>query len=361
MRFVKKRKTGFIHFVWLEFRETSYVFWIRFLAVCYISLTLSNTTFAKPLHLIFTSVVKGKEILLVRDEFIKQLSPFDKSARLKVQKDVTEKEFLVFISRQVLSWRADEEKKVLIAIEKIKLGLAKFCLNFPSTIYLIKTTGKEEGNAAYTRGQAIIIPQDRLESSQERLTHLVAHELFHILSRYQKELREQLYQVIGFKKYNKHIFPTDLEDQKITNPDAPRNFHWIRIKFKDNFFWAAPILFSKTKRYDSEQGDSFFQYLEFRLLLVSSTDGELPLISDEYDFKMVKVEEVSGFFDQIGRNTQYVIHPEEIIAENFVFIVLEENQLPSPKITGKIRKLLAKNSNNCSDRQLFKKEAPPKI
>lgn len=360
MRFVIK-KIRAIHFVWLKFRETSYVFWIKLLAVCYISLLFSNTTSAKPLHLTFASVAKGKEMLLVKDEFIKQLSPFDRSARLKVKKDVTEKEFLIFISRQVLSWQTDEQKKVLMAIEKIKLGLAKFCLDFPNTIYLIKTTGKEEGDAAYTRGQAIIIPQNRLESPQERLNHLVAHELFHILSRYQRELREQLYQIIGFKKYTKHIFPIALEDQKITNPDAPRNLHWIRIKFKNDLFWAAPILFSKTKRYDSEQAESFFQYLEFRLLLVSSTDGELPLISDEYDFKMVKVEEVSGFFDQIGRNTQYVIHPEEIIAENFSFIVLGKNQLPSPKITEGIRKLLAKDSNDCSDRQLFKREALPRI
>jgi len=338
-----------LHSVCSKDKATNFVFLIRIFSVCFISLLLSTAVSARPLGLVFTSVAKGKEILVVRDEFIKQLSPFDRSARLKVQTDVTEKEFLDFISRQVLPWQVDEQKKVLKAIKKVKWGLTNFCLNFPSTIFLIKTTGNEEGNAAYTRGQAIIIPQNRLESSQEQLNHLVAHELFHILSRYQEELRDQLYQIIGFQKYNKHIFPTELEDQKITNPDAPMNLHWIQIKFKDNLFWAAPILFSKTKGYDSEQEDSFFHYLEFRLLLISATSRELPLILDEHAFEMVKIEEVSGFFDQIGRNTQYVIHPEEIIAENFAFIVLGKPQLPSPIILEKIRVLLAKGFNECND------------
>lgn len=343
-----------LHSICLKGRATNFVYWIGIFSVCFISLLPSTAFYAKPLGLVFASVAKGKELLVVRDEFIKQLSPFDRSARLKVSTDVTEKEFLDFISRQVLPWQVDEQKKFLRAIKRIELELTKFCLNFPNTIYLIKTTGKEEGDAAYTRGQAIIIPQNRLESPQEEFNHLVAHELFHILSRYQEELRDQLYQLIGFKKYNKHFFPTELEDQKITNPDAPMNLHWIHIKYKDNFFWAAPILFSKTKRYDSQQGDSFFQYLEFRLLLISATSDELPLILDEHEFELVKIEEVSGFFDQIGRNTQYVIHPEEIIAENFAFIVLGKNQLPSSIILEKIRVLLKKSSNKCSNPQSLK-------
>ena len=338
----------------LKGKATTVVFWIRIFLVCFISFFLSTAVSARPLGLVFSSVAKGKELLVVRDEFIKQLSPFDRSARLKVSTDVTEKEFLDFISRQVLPWQVDEQKKFLRAIKRIELELTKFCLNFPNTIYLIKTTGKEEGDAAYTRGQAIIIPQNRLDSSQERFNHLIAHELFHILSRYQEELRDQLYQLIGFKKHNKHFFPTELEDQKITNPDAPMNLHWIQIEFKDKPFWAAPILFSKTKRYDSEQEHSFFQYLEFRLLLISATSRKLPLILDKHAFEMVKIEEVSGFFDQIGRNTQYVIHPEEIIAENFAFIVLGKNQLPSSIILEKIRVLLKKSSNKCSNPQSLK-------
>ena len=43
--------------------------------------------------------------------------------------------------------------------------------------------------------------------------------------------------------------------------------------------------------------------------------------------------ELSGFVEQIGRNTGYIIHPEEILAENFAQLATGENdQGPSPEI-----------------------------
>ena len=51
-------------------------------------------------------------------------------------------------------------------------------------------------------------------------------------------------------------------------------------------------------------------------------------------------EEVSGFFEQVGRNTKYVIHPEEILADNFALLILDEHNVPSPEILQKMRLIL---------------------
>lgn len=42
--------------------------------------------------------------------------------------------------------------------------------------------------------------------------------------------------------------------------------------------------------------------------------------------------EVADFHAQIGRNTKYIIHPDEVLADNFVHLVLGDEKLASPEI-----------------------------
>ena len=39
-----------------------------------------------------------------------------------------------------------------------------------------------------------------------------------------------------------------------------------------------------------------------------------------------------SFAEQIGANTKYIIHPDEILADNFVHLVMRTENLPTPKI-----------------------------
>jgi hypothetical protein len=48
---------------------------------------------------------------------------------------------------------------------------------------------------------------------------------------------------------------------------------------------------------------------------------------------------VSGFFEQIGRNTRYIVHPEEIMADNFS-LMLFGGTLSNPEIVEALRALL---------------------
>jgi hypothetical protein len=45
--------------------------------------------------------------------------------------------------------------------------------------------------------------------------------------------------------------------------------------------------------------------------------------------------------EQIGRNTEYVIHPEEVLADNFALLVLKKANVPSPEILQKMREVLS--------------------
>jgi hypothetical protein len=167
--------------------------------------------------------------------------------------------------------------------------------------------------------------------------------VFHVLSGHNGELRERLYRMIGFEKCNEIELPAELAPLKITNPDAPRNDHRIRVRVGEESVWAVPILFSNSERYDPQRGGGVFDYLQFRLLLVEEVSGGT--VKPMYEGakpRLVEVSEVSGLFEQVGRNTRYVIHPEEILAENFALLMVGKTDVASPEVPEKMREVLIK-------------------
>jgi len=299
---------------------------------------LGNTT----VH--FASRKEGRQVLVEKDDFVQRLSPFDRSARMKTDKAVSVEELLEFIGKNVVDWTREETQTVQAAIEAMQPLFRNLPMSLPPTVQLIKTTGAEEGDAAYTRATAIVLPKRELSKSQKDLQKLICHELFHILSRQNPELREKLYAIIGFARCNEIMLPPELERRKITNPDAPRNDHFIRVQIDGHESQAVPVLISSVETYDVKRGGEFFAYLQFQFLVVEKEgDSEkLKPVSAGSSPKLAGVERVTGFLEQIGRNTDYIIHPEEILADNFALLVLNEQNVPSPEIPRKIREILSR-------------------
>ena len=299
----------------------------------------TNVTF------VFATIETGRQILTCRDDFVQRLSPFDRAARLKSDREISEGQFLDFVGSNVLAWTEGDKQRLTGAIQELHTPLVSLALRLPKTVYLVKTTGHEEGNAAYTRTNAIVFPKHELKNTTANLQRLFCHELFHVLSRAQPDLRHRLYAAIGFVPCNELEFPPELLLRKLTNPDAPLNDHCIRLQVAGEDHWAMPILFASTPKYDVARGGEFFDYLQFKLLLVqrdNATGFVQPLANDRRP-NLVDPSDVTGFFEQVGRNTAYILHPEEILADNFALLVLQQRQVPSPEIIDRIERVLIDN------------------
>ena len=120
----------------------------------------------------FASASEGSKLLIKKDDFIHRLSPFDRAARLKVARLVSEEEFLSFVARNTSDWTKEDVQAVQASVEELRPLLRQFPVSLPSIIQVIKTTGAEEGNAAYTRGTAIVIPKADLGKNQKELERL---------------------------------------------------------------------------------------------------------------------------------------------------------------------------------------------
>lgn len=276
-----------------------------------------------------------------RDRFIRSLSPFDRQARLKTDRAVSEAEFLEYVAAQVVSWRDADIAAITNAIGSIRAKLAPLYLRLPPVVLLVPTTGKEEGNAAYCRGNAIVLPRGRLEQ-KERLENLLVHELFHILSRNDPELRKRLYAIIGFRPCPEIALPVSLRHRKITNPDAPLIDNTIELDLQGKKRNAVPVLYASVEKYDPQKGGNFFRYLQFRLMVVEQMgDAWKPSQKDGMPVLLVP-KDVASYRQQIGNNTNYIIHPDEILADNFVHLVNQTPKLPTPRIVEEMRKALSK-------------------
>lgn len=102
----------------------------------------------------------------------------------------------------------------------------------------------------------------------------------------------------------------------------------------------VPILFAKQEHYDVKRGGEFFNYLVFKFLVVEEHEGQWKATYHDGKPILLDIEKVSGFFEQTGKNTDYIIHPEEILAENFKLLVNDKRDVPSPDILQKIENVL---------------------
>jgi hypothetical protein len=275
------------------------------------------------------------------DKFIESQSQFDRAARMQTDQPVSREEFLHFVADQARSWSDEEVHALKDVVAAIGKKIEPYASRLPERILLVKTTGREEGGAAYCRHlNVIVLPQRKLGGAADGLERLLIHELFHLATRNDAQLRDDLYEVVGFKRCPGLELPEHLRIRKITNPDAPVLEHFIEVTVASQRVPVVPILYSSQATYEVGSGKDFFDYLTFHLLVIERVEDRWQPRFLENEPWLVGVSEVRGFHEQIGRNTEYIIHPEEVLADNFVLLVTQKREVPSPKILEQMDALL---------------------
>lgn len=191
-------------------------------------------------------------------------------------------------------------------------------LPLPDTIRLIKTRGDYYGSTVYyTRENCIVIPAPQLVASHaEQLMGVLIHEIFHIYSRYNPQKRNELYKLIGFAPIDTLALGEFLQKRVFYNPDGVDMRYSITLRDSTGrTMQAIPVIYSRFATVQpAELNLQFFDYLTFQLFEIQKRDSVWAVVNPDVGYS---VNEVSGFWEQIGRNTNYTIHPEEVIADNF--------------------------------------------
>jgi len=291
----------------------------------------------------FASPDEARQVLAADDAFTTSLSRFDLQCRIKTDKEITLADWKRFVAEQVRPWEKAEIETVSRSLERVSKRLEKYRLPLSPIVRLVRTTGEEESGAAYTRGAAIVLPTKVMSYPEGQLDRLLLHELFHLLSRHDGALRAKLYRIIGFEVCQPIELPASLAPRRITNPDAPLIDCTISLKAADGrVLAAAPVLYSRDKQYDAKRGESLFRSLIFRLMVVEQRGGRWEPVLTRGEPTVIDPRKEKSFLEQIGENTNYIIHPDEILADNFVRLVMEDKELQTPRIVEEMRGILDK-------------------
>lgn len=315
----------------------------------------------------------GKEVFLLNaaqgaeailddrgEPFFSVLTTLDMSVRMGTALDPRDYEknkdrFTQFLKSNVRDWTPKEQKSFLEILKEAHRAASAIAPELiPKKWIFIKTTGAEEGGAFYTRGSAIVVPQENLNNllTHERPGDLVRdmiHESFHLFSRNHPEKRARLYQAVGFTRMGSLVLGSQLSRRRLTNPDAPDFAHGITLRnAKGEPFRAILLTYSKVPEFTDELS-GLFSYVTIGLFEVRLEGNQWKVATDPRgDPHSLNPETARGFFEQIGRNTPYIIHPEEILADNVAILALTRlhpelanpTDVPNPELLNKIEAIL---------------------
>lgn len=270
------------------------------------------------------------------DEYTKALTSFDLQIRLGRKENVTEQDYLKRAASQSLSWNEADRKKLRQSFQEIEQFLESnnIHLQLPKNIQLLKTAGEEEfGAEGYTRENRIILC---IKGGQQVTTHLVAHELFHVFSRFNDGTRNKIYAIFGFQKCNRISTAAAMNNLVITNPDCPFTEHFITLSINGENRDFTLQLYSKTPF----EGNFSLQNANVALLeLENKNNQKIPLIKNG-ESVLLQLGEVPQLFAKISNNTPYVLHSEEIAAEHFSMWITGK-KVPQPGFFDKMKQILS--------------------
>ncbi|MEZ4885297.1 MAG: hypothetical protein R3E32_11265 [Chitinophagales bacterium] len=285
----------------------------------------------------------GQKIIL-KDElepFFEELGDLELEIRLmkNLEESARSSNIQAFKDRMAASvqeWKTDELTFVKEIFEEAYSLCSQITLSlFPDNLQLILTDGSEENGAFYTRDAAIIIPRPTMqrmnnEKGRERFLQTMIHEVFHVYSRLHPDKKRQLYETIGYEKIENLNIGSMLQKRKLTNPDGVDYRYKINVVKPDGE--AVPVIlmiYSKHPEFTSENGN-FFQYLAYDLFEIKQVKGGWQVVDGDEPTPL-GIQKVSGFREQIGNNTDYIIHPDEVLADNVAIMVMTQKtgKLPS--------------------------------
>lgn len=248
-----------------------------------------------------------------------------------ISRDTLLQEYLNFLASEPLDFTAADVEFLKKIVNNMYGTVASVNAGIlPDTLRLIRTKENHYGAGVwYTRENCIIIPNGELVSKNvESFTTTMFHELFHIYSRLNPEKSRALYKIIGFEPVGPGnlVLPESLKERILHNPDGVDYAQKIELKQADgSVITAIPVIWSNHNGY-TPQKKTFFNYVEFNLYpIVKGENGKWTVqVASDGIHSTIDVQEQPDFFRQIRENTGYIIHPDEVLADNFAYIMREK-------------------------------------
>ncbi|NVM16622.1 MAG: hypothetical protein HWN80_02830 [Candidatus Lokiarchaeota archaeon] len=187
----------------------------------------------------------ASSIIATKDDYISNFSEFDLQSRLDTSEKVSKEILIEFLSQQTVDWTNSEETIMNKIFDELDSNYIPYKEYLPDDVKLIKTTGREECDAAYTRNKCIYVPISMVQWPYDELKELIAHELFHVISTHNPKFRNDLYVKLGFNPCPELDVPHEYKHLYVSNPDTIGKNCYVPFQVNGAPIKAVPFLYSK--------------------------------------------------------------------------------------------------------------------
>ncbi|MCD4792940.1 MAG: hypothetical protein K8R54_06895 [Bacteroidales bacterium] len=300
----------------------------------------NNFPISKETTIIYLNNKEANDYLLTTNYFNEQNKL---SVSLKTKGEIEDgnieyvkNEYQNFVASNLLNWKGNEKKYINNRFKKILPYIKKHTPKILSdTVFLIKSNKKIEFSSPFTKGKAIIIPKSLIPPFamswmiKEPVEHTFIHELFHIYSSNHIAEREKLYTLIGFEKIGNLEIPNNLLQRKIINPDDNiSDYYKISLMDSTNNQHQDYIMLilSKYPKYEGHKGiisrlSIIMAYMEIRLAKITNKNNGWSVNKKDNKAELFNISDFPDFYKKIKFAHNYTLSPEEILAEDFAYLI----------------------------------------
>ena len=286
------------------------------------------------LNIRFASKEEGQQ-LIKSNSYDNRLTQMDIDWRAK-KENATLFELIAFAQRNVHDFTAADKNLVIQTVKFIENRLDELdCqLPLPGEIIFINTTMEDEGGAgAYTSGNMIFLNESCIVESY--IEELIAHELFHCITRQSPEFRQKMYSQIGFTVMDRDIeLPERIKRIQMANPDVEHIDNYAEFTIDGVKRKCTLITYYTRSWAESElQGPSALFFRNIGVALLPLDDLDHPY----------SISDASDFWEKMGSNTDYINAAEECLAVNFSYAIVNGPDMlyDTPQLIESILKTLA--------------------
>lgn len=296
-----------------------------------------NTPHDKRFH--FPNVAQQQVAIIDDAYFFEHITKLDMCIQMHETDTSQSRDELLTQYKQLLSssvldtFSRDQQQRLYTVMKELCDDIERYFPNLAleQSIGLLNCNGNHYGKTAfYTRGYNIVIPPYYKEMSYDDLLKVMYHEWFHLWIRYTKQPLRDIYKLVQVETLSpiQGIDNVQLEksafikQRELLNPDGLRE-----VKYVDTLThkYYLPVLYSKYDELKPALND-FFDYAHFQLfemtVLKASETYKIPQLDIISENIGQDVSLFPQFFDEGYYNTDYNIHPDEILADNFAILIM---------------------------------------
>jgi hypothetical protein len=283
------------------------------------------------------------KVLSADDAYVRVTADLERQAKARSAKPVSKQAYAKIMGETAKNWSAADRARIEAALPALEKFINQLVWDAPAKVHFIRADARLEDNLPHTRGTAIVLPDSAFSMPRPAFASMLAHEVFHVITRHNEAFKQQSYQQIGFEACESVRIPPQIEQLKITNPDTPLSQHTIAVTYQGRNIHALPFINFESPSIHTTTG--FIDKLAVNWLIVQRVNNQCSLEGTDLSAHSVAPEYLEGLAQKIGKNTGYLFHAEEILAENFAALFMANlggtpiNAYPSPDILNSLRAL----------------------